>query len=81
MKVTNDMIDKVTEVCFDVARQTDTYYEDALRAFLRDYLFVPAFSLLDSAVRLAKEIRTQDEWRDAYRRYCLTVYGEEVGED
>ena len=78
MKVTNDMVDKVTEVCFDVARQTSTYYEDALREFLRDYLFVPAFMTLDAAVRLAKEIRTQDEWRDAYRRYCLMVYGEEV---
>ena len=33
MKTTNDMVDKVTEVCLDIAVKINGLYEDVLREF------------------------------------------------
>jgi len=78
MKTTNDMIDKVTEVCLDIAVKINDLYEDVLREFLEDYLKLPVsrLELTGEAMKRAKKARSQEQWQRAYERFCQRVYGQ-----
>lgn len=68
MKVTNDLIDKVTEVSLDVAKRGGITWEAEIWNFLNIYL--PARSLKD-----AKKKYSFEEWKAAYIRYHTDKFG------
>ena len=52
MKVSNDLIDMVTEACLSISGQTKRGYDECLAEFLTDYLGVPGtLEMMDKAIR------------------------------
>jgi len=63
MKVSNDLIDMVTEACMNISGQTKHSYEYCVNTFLAAYLH------FDGTLAKAKKGRSHEEWKAAYERF------------
>ena len=63
MKVSNDLIDMVTEACLSISGQSSQSYEYAVNEFLAVYL------RFDGTLAEAKKGKSHEEWRAAYERF------------
>ncbi len=68
MKVSNDLIDMMTEACMSISNQTKHSYEYCVNTFLAVYL------RFDGTLAKAKKGKTHEEWKAAYERFHATHF-------